>query len=129
MGQEQLVGTGGSAREGGCSFLSVDHGAPWFIMPPGCGGLRGPPMTATGLMVRVEPSVELWRHPVLGTLSRVPCASLLGLVDPEAICCAGLSFPTPACHLRLTLPLRDGEWREGRGIRVRRQRPQPQMLY
>lgn len=57
-------------------------------------------MTATGLMVRVEPSVELWRHPVLGTLSRVPCASLLGLVDPEAICCAGLSFPTPACHLR-----------------------------
>lgn len=50
-------------------------------------------MTATGLMVRVEPSVELWRHPVLGTLSRVPCASLLGLVAPRPSAAQGLVSP------------------------------------
>ena len=91
----------------------VNHGA--------CGSLWE---ALTGSMVRVEPPVELWRHPVWGTLSRVPWASLLGLVAHEAICCAGLSSPhLPAIWgTTLTLPVRDGEWREGHGIRVRRQR-------
>lgn len=49
-----------------------------------------------------------------------PVLHLLGLVAHEAICCPGLSLPTPSCHLRtmLTLPVRDGEWREGHGIRA-----------
>lgn len=75
------------------------------------------------MTVRAEPSVELWRLPVLGTLP-CPLLHLLGLVAHEAVCCAGLSLPTPSCRLRtiLTLPVRDREWREGHGIRAIRPR-------
>ena len=82
-------------------------------------------MTAAGQGRRSEPSL-LWSCGgfLSWGLSRVPSLHLLGLVAREAICCAGLSLPAPSCRLRtiLTLPVRDREWREGRGIRAIRPR-------
>lgn len=87
--------------------------------------MRCPPMAATGMMARAEPFVELWRFPVLETLSHRPLCFTARPSCPQGHSLRRAQVPPriPAIQgTTLTLPVRDGEWREACGVRVKLQR-------